>query len=77
MELETLGTSSLIRKVRDFTLKTETRPGVSKVESALKNKRCTYDQLRSRGLLTFPQELLIDFVINGQVDVIVFLTTLR
>lgn len=29
------------------------------------------------GLLTFPQELLIDLLIDGQVDVIVFLPTLR
>lgn len=28
-------------------------------------------------LLTFPQELLIDLLIDGQVDVIVFLPTLR
>lgn len=30
-----------------------------------------------RALLTFLQELLIDLLIDGQVDVIVLLTTLR
>lgn len=77
MELETLGTSSLIRKVRDFTLKTEIRPGVSKGLKCFEEQK-VYIQSNPEpgGALTFPQELLVDSSVHSQVDVIVFLTAL-